>query len=86
MLSIDPWERDTEPYTHIRYDLHSVSLAFIFIRNRRKRERERETRLYPESRASIPVFQVRIAQVRAEPNRATRQPCNLPRDASTREV
>lgn len=52
----------------------------------RARERERETRLYPESRASIPVFQVRIAQVRAEPNRATRQPCNLPRDASTREV
>lgn len=65
VLSIDPWERcsNTEPYTHIRRHLHSVSLIFFFIFTRSwERERKREVRFYPESIAypiPIPAFQVR---------------------------
>lgn len=64
VLSIDPWERcsNTEPYTHIRRHLHSVSLIFFLFLRAPEREREREVRFYPESIAypiPIPAFQVR---------------------------
>lgn len=55
VLSIDPWERcsNTEPYTHIRRHLHSVSLIFFFIFTRSwERERERSSLLSRIDRVS----------------------------------
>lgn len=77
VLSIDPWERcsNTEPYTHIRRHLHSVSLVFFLFLRAPEREREREKFAFIPNRSRIP-FQFQRFKF-AESRRNDRQPCIL---------